>query len=64
MENDKLTSDAKPPPQVSECPNCGHDAFWTGEKRVFDGRPYLGMKCGHCFNSFWLWTKTGIMDLS
>jgi hypothetical protein len=40
---------------VSECPNCEHEAYWTGEKNVEDGRAYLGMKCSHCFNKYWLY---------
>ena len=39
---------------MSECPNCGRDAFGAGEEKVEGGRRYSLMKCGHCFNAFWL----------
>ena len=35
-----------------ECPLCGDDAAWTGEKSKVVGQVALVMACPHCGNSF------------
>jgi hypothetical protein len=48
-------SEANSASYAGDCPNCDRKAYWTGEKRVEDGRDYIGMKCSHCFNNYWLY---------
>jgi predicted enzyme related to lactoylglutathione lyase len=47
-------SETDPAAYVGDCPNCDREAHWTGEKQLKDGRHYIGMKCGHCSNEYWL----------
>ena len=51
------TSEANSAAYTGECPNCERKADWTGEKKVEDGRDYVGMKCSHCFNLYWLYNS-------
>lgn len=51
------TSEASSASYAGECPNCDQPAFWTGEKKVENGRDYIGMKCSHCFNEYWLFNS-------
>jgi hypothetical protein len=51
------TPAANPAAYASECPNCDRKAYWTGEKMSENGRDYIGMKCSHCFNQYWLYNS-------